>query len=491
MRMDVDFGSYAAARWHLVVRTLVLLGVPPGRAAELARQALARRRAEWSHLDAFDDLDAELYRAVLDLRRRDPTAWWASPPFDEDLWTEIEPALDRLTPPHREWLVLRHVAELPEAYIAAVVGESRPADRSGVPTGEELRDVARLVPVPPPDTEEVAALAAGLRRRRRRRAVLATAAVLAVAAAVGLVAVTHDDAGDEAAIRELAPVSVERVGTVAAVGWYADGRLHLKDAVLDLPSLRAVGVIDDGAVYLDDRGDLVQVNEQGQRLLLAPIGVDGTFAVSDEDGVVAWLPEAEDAELVVRNLTMRAELGRVRVHGAGRVIAVDAGSVFFRDDEGDQELVLQTGEVVPQNTSNLLDVAAKVRVVQETPDTIRVVQPLFDITYTWPGTGAQLSEEGLFVITRVDGDLTMYDTRSGHEVPVDVGADATVLAAEFGPANTITYLLLDRTTSPGTVVVRTCSQQLVFLPSGERAPKCAQDVVGPYGADAVMLRLAR
>ena len=64
MRADVDFESYAAARWHPVVWTLALLGVPPGHAATLAREALAQRRSEWSHQDAFDDLDAPVARVT-------------------------------------------------------------------------------------------------------------------------------------------------------------------------------------------------------------------------------------------------------------------------------------------------------------------------------------------------------------------------------------------------------------------------------------------
>ena len=96
---------------------------------------------------------------MLDLKHHDDSAWWAEPAYDDELWTELEPELDRLAPAQREWLVLRHVAELPESYIAAVVGEPDPGGRSGVPTGERLREVARLIPVPPPDLEQVVAVA--------------------------------------------------------------------------------------------------------------------------------------------------------------------------------------------------------------------------------------------------------------------------------------------------------------------------------------------
>jgi hypothetical protein len=493
MRVDVDFDSYAAARWHLVVRTLVLLGVPPGHAATLARQAFARRRAEWSHQDAFDDLDAELYRTAFDLKHHDDAAWWAEPPFDDELWTEMEPELDRLTQAQREWLVLRHVAELPEPYIAAVVGKPDLSARSGVPTGDRLRDAARSIPVQPPDLQHLVALAAEERRRRRRRGFVVAAALLAVAGVVSLlVAVSARDDGDESRTRALDRVPVERAPTGSAVGWYYDGRLHLEEVILDLPDLRTVATIDDGAVYADDEGRLVQVNDQGERTVLATIGDDGTFAASDDDGLVAWLPAGEDAELVVRNLTVRSEIERVAVRGHGEVIAIDAGSVFFRDGRGDHEVTLETGEVEPQDTDDLIDVSSKVRAFQESSDTVRVVQPLGNIDHAWPGEGAQLSEEGLFVLTWTQFGFAIHDTRSGDEVAPDVGPGPNTLAAEFGPQNTITYLELETAASSGIVVVRTCSLGLVFLPSGERAPECIEEVVGPFPGDAPdHLQLAR
>ncbi|MDQ4053523.1 MAG: hypothetical protein M3237_12600 [Actinomycetota bacterium] len=492
MHDQVDFESYAAARWHLVVRTLVLLGSPPGHAATLAREALAERRSEWSHQDAFDDLDAELYRAVLDLRHRDRAAWWAEPPFDDELWTEVEPELDRLTRLQREWLVLRHVAELPESYVEAVVGETAPTVPVGAPTGQRLRDVARAVPVQPPDLEQVDEMASALRRHRRRRAGLGVVGLVGLVGVVALgVVLGAGDDPDPAAGGELEPVTVERTSTGSAVGWYADGRLHLSHVVLDVPDVRAVATVNDGAVYADDDGDLVQVNDQGQRTLLATIGEQGTFASSDEEGLVAWLSDAEDATLVVRDLTARSDVVTVEVDGTGRVIAVDGGSVFFRDDRGDVELTVETGEVEPLGTSSLLDVSSKVKVFQETPDSIRAEQPLFDIRFGWEGEGAELSEDGNFVLTWVGENLAIYDTRSGEEVPADLAPGSLVLDAEFGPDETITFLALQFRSSSGLVDVRTCSLGLVFLPSGERAPECTQEEAGAYAGAETDLLLAR
>ncbi len=492
MRVDGDFESYAAARWHLVVRTLVLLGVPPGHAATLTRQALVRRKSEWSHQDGFDDLDAELYREVLDLKRHDDAAWWGEPGFDEDLWVEIEPELDRLEPAQREWLVLRHVAELPESYIAAVVGEPDPGVRSGAPSGERLREVARLVPVQAPDLEQVVAMASESVRRHRRRGFAVTAAVIGVAGLVSLVvALSAGDGETGSPGRELALAPVERASSDATVGWYADGRLHLSDVILDLPDLQSVAVINDGAVYLDDGGDLVQVNDQGERTLLDTIGDDGTFAASDSEGLVAWLPEVLDGDLVVRNLAARKEVARVPVSGTAEVIAIDAGSVYFRDDAGDHELKLPGGEVEALGSANLIDVALRVRLFQHLSGVVRMEQPLFDIAYTWPGEDAQISEEGTVVLTWVGDRLAMHDTRSGEWIATDIGPNEGVLDAEFGPDNTIVYLVMNELESGGIVDVRTCSLGRTFLDSGAPAAKCIDEYAGQFSGLDTDLQLAR
>ncbi len=491
MRADVDFESYAAARWHPVVWTLVLLGVPPGHAATLAREALAQRRSEWSHQDAFDDLDAELYRAVLDRKHRDGAAWWAEPPIDDQLWTELEPELDRLTPAQREWLILRHVAELPESYAAAVIGEEPDLPR-GVPTGERLRDVTRSVPIQQPDLEQVAAMAGSLRDRRRRRGLLGTLALLGLGGAVALVVALT--AGDEPATspsRPLDPVEVTRAATGAAIPWYAEGQLHLRFFVLDIPDLRDVASINNGAVYTDSEGDLIQVEDQGERSRLATIGLDGTFVASDEDGLVAWLAAEEDSTLVVRSLTARSDVLRVDVQGSGRVIAVDSGSVFVHDDRGDVEISIETEEVTRLDEAGLLDVASKVRIFQEAPTRIHVVQPLFDIEFAWPGERAQLSEDGNFALAWVGDEVAIYDTRSGDQLVPDLAPNSSVLAAEFGPDETITYLVLQRRSSSGTVDVRSCSLGLVYLPSGVPAPTCLEEPAGYYRGVDTDLLLAR
>ena len=80
--------------------------------------------------------------------------------------------------------------------------------------------------------------------------------------------------------------------------------------------------------------------------------------------------------------------------------------------------------------------------------------------------GPGRAKDGNFVLTWVDGALTIYDTRSGDEVPPDQGPYVDVLAAEFGPDNTISYLVMHRQQSNGVVNIRTCSL-------GQRLANCS------------------
>ncbi len=66
MRADPDYSAYVVARWAPAVRVLVMLGVPPERADDLAVAAFARILPDWGHLRREGDVDVELARTVLD-----------------------------------------------------------------------------------------------------------------------------------------------------------------------------------------------------------------------------------------------------------------------------------------------------------------------------------------------------------------------------------------------------------------------------------------
>lgn len=134
---DADFAAYLAARWPAVVRTLILLGGRPVQAEGVARDALARCYGSWEHVRREDDVDAYVYRTVLERwrhgrRHRAPVPPRAPPRVppteaeDEDtgpvrLRRALEAQLDRLAEAPREAVVLRFVAGLDDVQVAGAL----------------------------------------------------------------------------------------------------------------------------------------------------------------------------------------------------------------------------------------------------------------------------------------------------------------------------------------------------------------------------------
>lgn len=138
---DADFAAYLAARWPSVVRTLILLGGPPAQAEDVARDALARCYGSWEHVRREDDVDAYVYRTVLERWRHGrrhrasvpptvPTTEAATVPATEAEGEEtgpvrlrraLEAELDRLAEEPREAVVLRFVAGLDDVQVAGAL----------------------------------------------------------------------------------------------------------------------------------------------------------------------------------------------------------------------------------------------------------------------------------------------------------------------------------------------------------------------------------
>ena len=136
MRNDADFAAYMAARWPFLVRSLVLIGCPRSEAEDVVQTGLARCYASWDRVRKADDIDAYVYRTVLNCWRKSRRRrWWGEVPTEvlpEVVPTEeatdlvllrqaLEAELRRLTPEHREVLVLRFVADLTEVQVAEVL----------------------------------------------------------------------------------------------------------------------------------------------------------------------------------------------------------------------------------------------------------------------------------------------------------------------------------------------------------------------------------
>jgi DNA-directed RNA polymerase specialized sigma24 family protein len=129
MRHEADFAAYLAARWPAIVRTLVFLGHPQVEAEAIARGALAGCYLDWGRVRESDDIEVEVYRAVLD--RLPPS--YASPPQDPvpaeadsdavAFRRVLQAALDRLAHDDRVVVVLRYAAGLLEPQVAEVLDE--------------------------------------------------------------------------------------------------------------------------------------------------------------------------------------------------------------------------------------------------------------------------------------------------------------------------------------------------------------------------------
>jgi len=139
---DGDFSSYVVARWPCLIRSLVLLGSTYAEADAVARDSLARCRATWEHDRDTDDVDAQVFRILLEQRGRlerrrrkgrptgvpdlpeppllvDPT--YADPERRLAQRRALADALARLPVEERTVLVLRFVAELSEDQVADVL----------------------------------------------------------------------------------------------------------------------------------------------------------------------------------------------------------------------------------------------------------------------------------------------------------------------------------------------------------------------------------
>lgn len=498
MDHDGDYAAYLAARWPAVVRTLVLLGCPDEVAEVVGRRAFARCYPVWGRIRR-DDIDYDVYLAVLDA--------WASkrghgrhdavgagddrePPGETDvpgpllLRRTLESQLGRLTPDLRQVLVLRFVADLSDPQVADLLGESAEAVRLLVAEGLEGIDLALLeqvagevlgdawridnpstgdlfreasagIDVPPPPIGESMVLARTLRRRRHVR----TATVLGVAAAVVAVGTWVGARPDAAA--ELRPAVVTRAENPAPVAWWANGALHLEHVAIELPSVRDLAEVTGGAVYGDGQGRIVFVADDGARTTLGRKLPSAPLVVSDELGWVAWVDPGDGLpDLLVYDLTSRALLARQPLpadsavsgapDGGSHPVAVDRKMVFYTTPDGDFAWSPPDGEHQALGQDELLDVASATTVWQEGPGTIRIDQPVFNVSFLDEGEGAMLSADGTWVLSRtpVDGSTRLYDARSGDPVPTGLSAQDDAVAATFGERDEVVYVIAHRDDAP-------------------------------------------
>jgi RNA polymerase sigma-70 factor (sigma-E family) len=135
-----EFGEYAAARWPILVRSVILLGGSPDEAEDVAQSALERCLLHWDRVRQAADRDAYVHRILLNTYRSSRRPRWTTERSLADVTgVGLAPAkrattshpddaaamwqmLRRLSPTHREALVLRFYADLSEQQMATVLG---------------------------------------------------------------------------------------------------------------------------------------------------------------------------------------------------------------------------------------------------------------------------------------------------------------------------------------------------------------------------------
>lgn len=135
--MDSDgFEAWYRGEHSKLVNTLILVGGSVDAAREAADEAFARAAARWPRVRDMDYPSAWTYRVALNVLRRTlrrrireldlATSLAAMPAASPPTaYLEVWEAVRTLAPQQRAAIVLRYVADLPEAEVAKVLGVSR------------------------------------------------------------------------------------------------------------------------------------------------------------------------------------------------------------------------------------------------------------------------------------------------------------------------------------------------------------------------------
>ncbi|MBZ5740355.1 hypothetical protein [Nocardioides mangrovi] len=493
-RDDTDFAAYLAARWPVLVRTLVLLGQPQPVAEDRVRGGFVRCYAAWRRLCSEDDLDTQVFTEVQHgLGHPDAAARPVSSGDPGSVLAALTTELVRIGPEAREVLVLARVTGFDEVQVAELLGISvaevagrgirarAQLDLTGVAeaAGLESRsltsdDAFRLageeieVPAAPYD-----AIVAGAGEARRRRVRLVVGVIAAAAVGIGLITwldtrPRHEDTDGGG----LAAVPVTRTPNPVDLAWFADGVLHLQAASLELPHLTDLVDVAGGAVYADTGGVVAFVDADGHRRLLGHLDPGGSLVGSRASGLVAWVDS--DAGLVAADVSSDTIASPPGAPPRGALpIAIDQDTVYYRLDGRTFGWKPSDQSIVSQPPLQLLDIAAATRAYQ-VGTRIDLVQPFFSVEYRRPGLGAELSNGGVYVVTRQPGGdfplgafrPLLYNVRSGSRVPTGLGPNEVALDAAFGNGSSVVYLVaevddLETAAGDGTYeprgLLRTCS----------------------------------
>ena len=477
-----DFASFVVARWPALVRSLALLGHDPQSADDAAVAGLSRCHPSWDRVRDDGDVDAHVYRVVLDqadrgARGHGPDDGPDPPPLLDpmlpdraervELLAELKKALARLPVEARTVLVLRFAAGLDPDQVAAVlaqpIGVLETLERQGVaqlaggaewarlrPGGfeptEVFLDASEVIPVRSPPVDEVLGRATAARQRRRRWAAgAAAAAVVVLAVSTWL---TTRPSGPQ-----LPDSVVTQAENPANIEWYANHTLHLADVTVELPQISDMVEVADGIVYGDAEGLVVQVRADGSLVKLGETEPDKPVVGSAERGWVAWVQPGETVDrLVVRDVVRGELVASRRVAKGTTPVALDRDTVLYTTPGWDWTWQPLEGVLTRTRGGELLDVASGVRVSQLEEGRLRITQPLFDVEVTIPGDGAILSDSGDYLLTRVDEPdpqtVVLYEAASGDAIDVGLSREEVAIQSAFDADDDAIFLVEHRANEP-------------------------------------------
>lgn len=381
MSADEEFTAYMTVRWQPLVRSLVLLGCERFEAEDVVQAGLARCYASWARVTQADDVDACVFRTVLD--------GWRS---------------------------------------------ERPGDVPPGPVADDLDDDELLVSAPP----VAAVLAEGRRRRRsRRRTTVAVTGVVALLAAVAsqfLGSVSDDPTVD----RTENPVSVP---WWSAGGLHLDHVVVPVPVLSDLVDPGpGVAYVDDRrrVVVVDDDGRSEVV---GRDVVTHGLAADAErgwlFWLGADRTTVAY--DVRSRREVGRALAPVSPFA----YATRRVITSEDGTLYFDTRTGNLAWDVRAGTFLRLGTgaSYLLDREDTFQVTL--PPELGVGFVVTDRgTQLWrttqPVVTGQLSPDGRWTVTNGPRGLNAFETGSGKAVPTPVPVSRTVRSFAFSPDGTFT-----------------------------------------------------
>ncbi len=455
MTRDRDFTAYVLARWPLVARAYVLLGVPVTVAESLTREVFAEVLPRWGSLQRDGDLGVELAQVVVDRWARagaKPAPQPVTVPTPLLLTSELEQrmallvrlgdglaGLDETT---RLAVVLHHLLGLDLAEVAAVLGATPAAVRYRVQDAAHTLDLGSLglacpeaaaaIDVSPPDLAGIEARFRASRRRRWLASGAIGAAVVLVAAGVTLLVRPTPEP-------TLDPLPVTPADNPVGVAWWLGGTLHLDTGTVRVSGVRHLVEAGDLVVYGDGDGQVVAVGEDGSRQVLGTMDVGTSLVSSQRAGLVAWL-EPDQGDLVVWSAAGSRVVGTLPTVRDTVLVGWDRDRLYFRDDFIDQSLTVGSDELVVSTVSPpvsgalgpLVDVAAEVQLWPQRGLSLTVVHPVDRAEVVVPGTSGQLSPDGRFVVTvGRPGGPAAYDAATGEAMGTWFPDDWTPMAAAF------------------------------------------------------------